>query len=46
MRLEGEKGRRSVAVTVVSADPINYAIASDGVLTEGDRVLSRWIREE
>ena len=46
MRLEGEKGRRSVAVTVVSADPINYAIASDGVLKEGDRVLSRWIREE
>ncbi|MEK6322204.1 MAG: efflux RND transporter periplasmic adaptor subunit [Acidobacteriota bacterium] len=45
VRVEGEKGRRSVAVTVVSADPIHYAVADDGVLKEGDRILSRWSQE-
>jgi multidrug efflux pump subunit AcrA (membrane-fusion protein) len=46
MRLDGEKERRAVAVTVLSADPLNYAVADDGVLKEGDRILSRWNREE
>jgi HlyD family secretion protein len=45
MRHEGED-RRVVAVTVLSADPVNYAIADDGVLKEGDRIRTRWIREE
>lgn len=46
MRLEGDKDQRVVAVTVLSADPLNYAIADDGVLKEGDRILSRWNRKE
>jgi HlyD family secretion protein len=46
IRIEGDKGRRSVAVIVVAADPINYAVADDGVLKEGDRILSRSINEE
>jgi HlyD family secretion protein len=46
LRLEGEKARRAIAVTVVSADPVYYAIAGDGALKEGDRILSRWNREE
>jgi hypothetical protein len=46
MRLEGEKDRRAVAVTVLSADPVYYAVADDGALKEGDRILSRWNREE
>lgn len=45
MRREVEDGR-VVAVTVLSADPINYAIADDGVLKEGDLILSRWNRED
>jgi len=46
IRIEGEKGKRSVAVTVIAADPSNYAVADDGVLKEGDRISSRWINEE
>jgi len=46
MRLEGVQDRRAVAVTVLSADHFYYAIAADGVLKEGDRVLSRWSHEE
>lgn len=46
MRLEGEKARRVIAVTVLSADPVYYAVADDGALKEGDRILSRWNREE
>jgi multidrug efflux pump subunit AcrA (membrane-fusion protein) len=46
MRLEGQKDRRAVAVTVLSADPVNYAVADDGALKEGDRILKRWNREE
>ncbi len=42
MRLEGGASGRAVAVTVLSADPFSYAIADDGVLKEGDRILSRW----
>lgn len=46
MRLEGEKDRRPVAITVLSADPIHYAVSDDGVLKEGDRILNRWTGEE
>jgi multidrug efflux pump subunit AcrA (membrane-fusion protein) len=46
MRLEGVKDRRVVAVTVLSADPVYYAIADDGVLKEGDRILSGWNHQE
>jgi HlyD family secretion protein len=45
IRVEGDNRRRFVAVTVVGADPLSYAIADDGVLKEGDRILSRWIDE-
>jgi len=46
MRFEGDKDRRAVAVTILSADPLHYAVADDGVLREGDRILTRWNREE
>ena len=46
LRLEGDKDRRAVAVTILSADPLHYAVADDGVLKEGDRILTRWNREE
>jgi len=46
MRFEGDKDRRAVAVTILSADPLHYAVADDGVLKEGDRILTRWNREE
>jgi len=46
LRLEAENARRVVGVTVLSADPLYYAIAEDGVLKEGDRIVSRWTREE
>lgn len=46
MRIEGEKDTRPVAVTVLSADPLYYAVADDGALKEGDRIVSRWNRED
>lgn len=46
MRLEGDKNRRAVAVTVLSADPLNYAVADDGALKQGDKILRRWTRED
>jgi HlyD family secretion protein len=46
MRLDGETNRRPVAVTVLSADPFYYAVADDGTIKQGDRILSRWAREE
>jgi multidrug efflux pump subunit AcrA (membrane-fusion protein) len=42
LRLEGENLRRPVAVTIIAADPIYYAVAGNGALKEGDRILSRW----
>ena len=38
-RLEGEAGRRPVTVTIVSADPVHYAVAGNDALKEGDRIL-------
>jgi len=46
MRLESEKDRRVIAVTVLSADPMFYALADNGVIKEGDRILSRWDKRE
>ncbi|HZS04905.1 MAG TPA: HlyD family efflux transporter periplasmic adaptor subunit [Blastocatellia bacterium] len=40
-RVEGEKNRRTVAVTIVSSDSINYALAANGALREGDRIIER-----
>jgi multidrug resistance efflux pump len=39
-RLEGDKAKRAVAVTVVSSDPVYYALADNGAIKEGDLVLS------
>ncbi len=41
MRIEGES-KRPVSVTIVAADPRFYAVADNGALKEGDRILSRW----
>lgn len=41
LRLEGENNR-AIAITILSSDPFNYAIADNGALKEGDRILSRW----
>jgi multidrug efflux pump subunit AcrA (membrane-fusion protein) len=40
-RLENEKERRPVAVTILAADALQYAVAANGVLREGDRILLR-----
>lgn len=40
-RLEGEKMRRPVAVTIVSSDALHYAVAANGALKDGDRILKR-----
>lgn len=42
MRVEGENLKRPVAVTILAADAIHYAIADNGALKEGDRILQRW----
>jgi HlyD family secretion protein len=41
LRVEGEKVRGPVAVTIVSSDPYNYAVADNGALKKGDRIVSR-----
>jgi multidrug efflux pump subunit AcrA (membrane-fusion protein) len=43
LKLEGDN-RRAVAVTVISADPIHYAIAEEGLIKEGDRISGIWNR--
>jgi multidrug efflux pump subunit AcrA (membrane-fusion protein) len=40
-RLEGAETKRAVAVIIVFADPVVYAIADNGALKEGDRILTR-----
>jgi HlyD family secretion protein len=42
LRLEGARERRPVAVTIIFADPLHYALADKGALKAGDRILSRW----
>jgi HlyD family secretion protein len=41
MRMEGEN-RRPVAVTILYSDPIHFAVADNGALKAGDRILLRW----
>ncbi len=38
-RRESDTLQRSVAVTVLAADAVNYAVADNGALKEGDRLL-------
>lgn len=38
-RIEGEKERRPLAVTILASDAIHYAVASNGALQDGDRIL-------
>ena len=39
LRLEGEKEQRPIAVTILAADPFHYAVAGNGALREGDRIV-------
>jgi len=41
MRIENADARREVAVTILAADGLNYLVADNGALKEGDRILSR-----
>jgi HlyD family secretion protein len=40
-RVEGPDARRPVAVTILAADVLNYLVASNGVLKEGDRIFAK-----
>ena len=40
-RIEGADARREVAVTVLAADGLNYMVADNGALKEGDRILAK-----
>lgn len=40
-RLENVKERRPVAVTILAADAMHYAVAANGALREGDQILLR-----
>lgn len=42
MRLEDNERRRPIVVTIVSFDSMQYAVAGNGALKEGNRILSRW----
>ena len=39
-RIESADARREVAVTVLAADGLNYLVADNGALKEGDRILA------
>ena len=39
LRMEGENKRRPLAVTILAADPLHYAVAANGGLQEGDRIF-------
>lgn len=41
VRLEADNNRREVAVTIVSSDALNYAVADNGALKQGDRIIAR-----
>src|SRR4030095_4270973 len=41
IRFDPRNGRQERAVTILGADPFNYAIADNGALKEGDRILSK-----
>jgi HlyD family secretion protein len=40
-RTEGADARREVAVTILTADGLNYLIADNGALKEGDSILAK-----
>jgi HlyD family secretion protein len=40
-RIESAEARREVAVTVLAADGLNYLVAGNGALKEGDRILAK-----
>jgi HlyD family secretion protein len=40
-RLEGERGERAVAVTILYSEPIYYAVADNGALKERDKIVAR-----
>ena len=40
-RLEATESLREVAITIIAADALNYVVADNGALKEGDRILSR-----
>jgi len=42
VRIESDRLRRPVAVTVLMSDPFNFAVAQNGALKEGDRILVPW----
>jgi len=41
MRIESADARREVAVTVLAADGLNYLVADNGALKEGDHILAK-----
>jgi len=41
MRIENADARREVAVNVLAADGLNYLVADNGALKEGDRILAK-----
>lgn len=42
-RLEGEKSFRGVSVNILAANALYYAVADNGALKEGDRVVASWV---
>ncbi len=40
-RVESLEAQREVAVTILAADALNYLVADNGALKEGDRILAR-----
>jgi HlyD family secretion protein len=40
-RIESADARREVAVTILAADGLNYLVADNGALKEGDRILAK-----
>jgi HlyD family secretion protein len=40
-RIESPEARREVAVTILAADGLNYLVAGNGALKEGDRILAK-----
>src|SRR5262245_31909370 len=41
MRVESADARREVAVTILAADGLNYLVADNGALKEGDHILAK-----
>ena len=41
VRIESADSRREVTVTIIAADGLNYLVADNGALKEGDRILGK-----